>query len=87
MTQGIDLLDLLDKSDRLKQIAPDLSDFSQDLGDVQHLLRMMTELIAQDDDLSEETIARVLALWRCAWPLLDQAHSELRSIMANLEPK
>ena len=40
-----DLLSLLDKSDRLKEVAPELSEYGRDLGDVQLLLRMMTELI------------------------------------------
>ncbi len=70
----------LEQSDRLKQIAPDISGFCQDLEDVHHLLGMMTELLSQDDDLDQETIAKALALWRSALPLLAQAHSELHSI-------
>ena len=66
MTTMPDLLSLLDKSDRLKEVAPELSEYGRDLGDVQLLLRMMTELIPPEGDLSEETIERIFVLWRSA---------------------
>lgn len=70
--------------DRLKEIAPDILNYCQDLRDSQHLLRMMTELVT-DDNFSEESIDRFFALWRSAWPLIDQAHSELKAIMRGLQ--
>ena len=85
MTTMPDLLSLLDKSDRLKEVAPELSEYGRDLGDVQLLLRMMTELIPPEGDLSEETIERIFVLWRSACPVLDAAHSELRSIVGAID--
>lgn len=75
---------MTDLSDRLKEIAPDLAGFAKDLGDTKILLTLMAELLT-NDDLSEETIDRFFCLWRAVWPLLDAAHSELRSIMQNLD--
>ena len=72
-----------EKSDRLKELSSDIAGYADDLEDVHHLLRMMVELVNQDGDLSEETIARALALWRSAWPELERIHDELGSI--NLE--
>ena len=69
-----------EKSDRLKELSSDIAGYADDLEDVHHLLGMMTELLNQDGDLEQETIARSLSLWRSAWPLLEQAVSELGSI-------
>jgi hypothetical protein len=81
----VPLLRVIEKSDRLKAIAPDIAGYGEDLRDVHILLAMMHELITKDDDLSEETIDRFFALWRSAWPLLDQSYSELKSIMRGLQ--
>ena len=73
-----------EKSDRLKELSSDIAGYADDLEDVTHLLRMMVELVNKDGDLEEETIARALALWRSAWPLLEQAVSELGAINSEI---
>ena len=73
------------RSDRLKELSSDIAGYADDLEDVTHLLTMLVELLNQDGDLSDETIARSLSLWRSAWPLLEQAVSELGSINSELK--